>query len=213
MKNIFIITTILCQLNFLFAQNIKAVFNSSKTNIKFIGLDFSHAKMVGKEAFKSQNKNQESYFSDWNNLFISETNKYDIKRAFMNREMELDFSIVENLNNKIEFAEMLTDECPKSFSDEKIQNIVNQYNTEEMEAGFGLSFIVHSFNKNQERAYIYIVIFDINTKKVLLSEKMSGDAGGFGFRNYWAKTIYNILGNIRDYQFRRWKKQFEDVKM
>lgn len=192
---------------FIYAQNLSAVFESSNTSMEFVGLDFSQSKMVGKEGFKDFHKNKDCYFKIWNALFLSETNKYDVKRAFMKPDMKFRFSVVDSLNNKINYTEIITENTPKPFSTEELQSIINQYNTSELKANFGLSFVVHSFNKYQERAYIYVVIFDVSTKKILLSEKMTGETGGFGFRNYWAKTIYNILEDIRDYQFRRWKKE------
>ena len=130
----------------------------------------------------------------------------------MKRNMDYDLSVVENGNDDVDFIDMVTNKNPKSFSDEKLQGMVNKYETDEMEAKFGLTFIVHSFNKFQERGNFYVVIFDSKTKKILLSERMTGEAGGFGFRNYWARSFYNIIDQIKDGQFRRWKKEYSVKK-
>jgi len=190
----------------MWAQDINEVFSSSKTTMEFVGLDFSQAKMVGTEGFRDPGKIQGYYFGALNGLFMSEMNKYDVKRAFKKSDMDYDFAVVEPGNDEVDFMDMVTNKLPKSFSDERVQSIVNKYDTKGMQAKYGLSFIVHSFNKYQERAYIYVVIFDAKSKKVLFSNKMSGEAGGFGFRNYWARTVYNILEDIKDYKFRKWKK-------
>ena len=189
------------------AQDVSEVFSSSKTMVEFIGLDFSEVKMVGSEGFSEPAKIQNYYFGVWNGLFMSEIEKYDVKGAFMKRDMDYDLSVVEDGNDEVDFIDMVTNKNPKSFSDEKLQEMVNRYKTDKMEAKFGLSFIVHSFNKFQERGNIYVVIFNSKTKKVLFSDKMTGEAGGFGFRNYWARTVYNIIEQIKDGQFRKWKKE------
>ncbi len=193
-------------------QDVSEVFSSSKTMMEFVGLDFSEVKMVGSEGFSEPAKIQNYYFGVWNGLFMSEMDKYDVKGAFMKRNMDYDLSVVENGNDDVDFIDMVTNKNPKSFSDEKLQGMVNKYETDEMEAKFGLTFIVHSFNKFQERGNFYVVIFDSKTKKILLSERMTGEAGGFGFRNYWARSFYNIIDQIKDGQFRRWKKEYSVKK-
>ncbi|MDC0231506.1 hypothetical protein OAK19_06025, partial [Aureispira] len=163
--------------------------------------------MVGSEGFSDPSKIQSYYFGVWNGLFMSEMDKYDVKGAFMKKEMDYDFSVVEEWNDQVDFINMVTNKNPKFFSQEKLQKVVNKYNTDKMAANFGLSFVVHSFNKFQEMGYIYVVIFDSRSKEVLFSERLSGDAGGFGFRNYWARTFYNVIESIRKSRFRKWKKE------
>ncbi len=207
MKNAILFLVFLCCNYSLSAQDIKDVFSSSKTMIEFVGLDFSQAKMVGADGFNDPGKIQSYYFGAWNGLLLSESEKYDVKGAFMKAEMDYDIEVVESRNETVDFMEMVTNKTPKSFSDETIQNAINQYDTKAMQADFGLTFLVHSFNKFQERGYIYVVIFDAKSKKVLFSDRMDGEAGGFGFRNYWARSVYEVIEKIKNGQFRRWKKE------
>ncbi|BDS09867.1 hypothetical protein [Aureispira anguillae] len=209
MKLLFVVM-FLCTINKLHSQDLKEIFSSSEIDIEFVGLDFSQVKMVGFASSKTPNEIQEYYFDAWNNLLIKETQKYDIKRAFKRSKISYDLSIVHVVNKKRSFGNMLTDVVPQAFSLKDIQQIVDGYNTSEMQAKYGLSFVVHSFNRFEERGYIYVVLFDVNSKKVLFAEPMSGAAGGLGFRNYWARTIYNVLEDIRDYKFRRWQKQLAE---
>jgi len=199
MKSAIFILTLLLNVGITSAQSVSDVFTSSKTMMEFVGLDFTAAKMVGSEGFSDPGKIQGYYFGAINGLLMSEMDKYDVKRAFRKRDMDYDLSVVEDLNNEIDYMDLVTNKTPKSFSDEKIQQIINQYDTGDMQAKFGLSFVVHSFNKYQERAYVYVVIFDTKSKKVLFSDKMSGESGGFGFRNYWARSIYNIIDLIESH--------------
>ena len=117
-------------------------------------------------------------------------------------------TIIEDVNDDVDFIDMVTNKSPKSFSDEKLQEMINRYKTDNMEAKFGLSFIVHSFNKFQERGNFYVVIFDSKSKKVLFSERMSGEARGFGFRNYWGKTVFNIIKDIKKRRYKKWKNMY-----
>jgi len=38
-----------------------------------------------------------------------------------------------------------------------------------------------------------LIAFDIATRKILSKREVSGKAGGFGLRNYWAGSVYNII--------------------
>jgi hypothetical protein len=192
-----------------YGQDVREFFTSLEVEVEFVGLDFSQAKMVGLNTKNTPSEIQANYFKAWNDLLMKERQKYDVKRAFMKRSMDYNFEIVNRLNQKIKVIDLRTDVSPPSFSTKKLQKVINCYNTKEMKSKYGLSFVVHSFNQLRERAYVYIVIFDVATKKILFSAQTSGAAGGFGFRNYWARTIYNILVNIRDYKFREWKKNIK----
>jgi hypothetical protein len=192
-----------------YGQDIREFFTSLEVKVEFVGLDFTQAKIVGLSAKNTPDEIQVGYFRAWNDLLLKERQKYDVKRAFMKRSIDYNFEIVHRLNKKIKPENVRTDLSPQSFSAKKLQTVVNCYDTKEMKSEYGVSFIVHSFNQFRERAYIYVVIFDVATKEILFSAQTSGDAGGFGFRNYWARTIYNVLENIRDYKFRKWKKEME----
>lgn len=209
MNKLILVAIALLTISNLFAQDVSEVFNSSKTKMVFVGLDFSKAKMVGSDGFNDPDKIQSYYFGAWNSLLISEMDKYDIKKAFMKREMDYDMGIVEKGNSEVDFVEMVTNKTPKSFTEDEIQGMVSAYDMDGAEADFGLSFIVHSFNKGEEKAHIYIVLFDVKSKKVLLSNRLSGEPRGFGFRNYWAGAISNIIDDIEDSKFRKWKKELE----
>lgn len=192
-----------------YSQDIREFFTSLEVNVEFVGLDFSQAKMVGVTDKNASVEAQATYFRAWNDLLLNETRKYDVKRAFMKRKIHYNFEIVDSLNRELRYVDLLTNLPPKSFSEKSLQRMVNRYDTQKMKSAYGVSFVVHSFNKFRERAYVYIVVFDVASKKILFSAQVSGETGGFGFRNYWARTIYNILEDVRDYKFRRWKEKIK----
>jgi len=38
-----------------------------------------------------------------------------------------------------------------------------------------------------------VTFFDIQTKQVLLTEKIDGKAGGYGFRNFWEGAYFKVM--------------------
>ena len=54
-------------------------------------------------------------------------------------------------------------------------------------------FVIDGMSKSKEEASGWVTFVDMKSKKVLLTEYKTGKAGGFGFRNYWAKSFQNIL--------------------
>ncbi|NOX86391.1 MAG: hypothetical protein GXO86_10590 [Chlorobi bacterium] len=56
--------------------------------------------------------------------------------------------------------------------------------------------IAESYSKPNVQGAYYVTFFDIATKKVLSTERMLAKPGGFGLRNYWAKTYYTVLKEV-----------------
>ena len=48
----------------------------------------------------------------------------------------------------------------------------------------------------------------LKLEHLLLSERMVGKPGGFGFRNYWAKPVSNIIRDIKKRRYKKWKKMY-----
>ena len=38
-----------------------------------------------------------------------------------------------------------------------------------------------------------LVVFDIASREVIMHKMVAGEARGFGLRNYWAGSIYDII--------------------
>ena len=199
---------------FAVAQNTaKDVF--TKDQIVWYGLDFSKAKMIGAfdqgagAAPASGSEIKTKYVPAWNSLILNESAKYDIKKTFRKTEVYNDLSMVEKNNSKIDVDEFLTSNDYKFDNPNSVvEGIVNSYDKGDKTEGIGLVFIVESFNKKATKASIYVTFFDIATKKVLFTEHMTGEPGGFGLRNYWARTIKEILDQIDRGTYKSWKKTY-----
>lgn len=192
----------------LYAQKAKDFFNSTKVPIDFVGLDLSQARMVGSEGFSDPAKIRDYYFGVWNGLLVAERDKYDIGAAFFKDEVEYHLEVTEQVNKTVDYIDLVTNSTPAPFTEADLQKMVKLYDTKGLSNTYGVSLIVHSFNKSEQRAYLYVVIFNTKTKRVLFSDRMSGSPRGFGLRNYWAGAIYDILKQIKKREFRHWRKEY-----
>lgn len=57
-------------------------------------------------------------------------------------------------------------------------------------------FIVDRLVKAQETGCIYIVFFDVASRKVIFSEREIVEAGGAGFRNHWFGAVENAVKKL-----------------
>lgn len=185
-----------------FAQSKSEVFNTNQ--IVWYGLDFSEARLIGSEGFTDPVDIKNRLFDSWNNLFISEPDKYDLKKTFGKANVENDLSLTEERNKAINVKNLVTDNS-FTLAENTIPLILKQYHYDQKE-GVGLVFIIESFNKTKEQGTMYVTFFDIATKKPLLIKKMSGEPGGFGIRNYWAASYYDVLKQCKK-EYPKWKKE------
>ncbi len=185
-----------------FAQNTAKDIFTAKT-IVWYGLNFTEAKMVGQfdqgmgagtatpEALKTK------WMSGWNGLVMKEPQNFKLKEAFHVDEVFYDIGPTEKQNQEIKSDDLMS---YNSFTFKDPQTAVNRavskLNGGEKTEGIGVVFIVESFNKSLDEAWVYVTIFDIKTKNVLISEKMMGKPAGIGLRNFWAKSIKEIIKQI-----------------
>ena len=191
------------------AQDASKVFTA--TEVVWYGLDFTKAKFIGAFdqgmgiAGATGTDMRNKWVPKWNDLIIKEQDKYSVKDAFRKESIYYDIAAVNALNSKIDVDNMMSPN-PTKIDKSEIPNMVKNYSGDKKE-GLGVAFIIESFNKNDKLADLYVVCFDIATKKVLICEKMSGTPAGGGMRNYWAGSIKDILNQIDGGVYKRWKKE------
>lgn len=183
-----------------FGQISKADFANAE--VVWYGLDFTQAKLIGSEGFTNPEVIRNDYFEKWNGLFMTEADKYDVKGAFKKANISLNLEVVKPLNQKVDYTTLVIDK-PHTITKEDVQKAVKAYKLEQ-KSGYGISFVVESFDKSTEEASIWVTIFDAKTKEVLVTEKVTGKAGGFGIRNYWAAAVYNVLKTVKDKKIKSW---------
>jgi hypothetical protein len=209
MKKLIILTTLILAVYYgkLYAQDVNSVFSAKE--IIFYGVDFSNVKLVGTTVdFANLNDIRDRQFNAINNLFISEPEKYDPKKAFKKDKATIDLSIVDKRNLTPDIDKLLTT-TQNTLSKESIDAMIKEYTISDGVSGIGVCFVMENLIKLEKgsHATLYVVFFDIATKTVLICENADSIAGGFGFKNFWAKTVFLTLDkfNMKDLE-KKYKK-------
>ncbi len=195
-----------------YSQTIKDLFIKSPTPIYWLGIDFSHVKLIGEfsqfsewgEAGAGIIKNK--YFPAWNELIIKEYTKYDVGTMLRKENISLKIKTITAINENAPIEEM-EDLSDPDYTDADIRAWVSGYNFDVKE-GIGILFLAESLNKLREYGKYHVLAINMSTKEVLLHEVIKGKSGGFGLRNYWARSFCEVMNEIRDYRYRDWKKKY-----
>jgi len=205
------------------AQLTKAdVFDESKS-ITFLGVDYSLTTFIGTPENKSYGFNpfvgvsgkdngvvtndqfRDDFTPQWNQLFIDEPKKYDVAKATHRSTVKyaIDVAIKANkaLGKKNFFSNSPTDFHTKNEAD--IANAVKSYDFQNND-GIGLIFFVEGMDKGVTSEGVWVTFVDIKSKTVLLTTYQTGKPGGSGFRNYWAKPLFEIVKDMES-NFKKWK--------
>lgn len=181
-----------------FAQTKADIFNGS-AEITWLGIDFTQTKFIGSATqFKdageiSSAEFRDKYIPSWNQLFINEQKKYDVAKAVKRTEVKYAMDVTEKANNGIKGDFFSNDPNDyKKLDEQKVASLVKNYNFQG-KTGIGLMFFIDGMSKSKDEASGWITFVDMKSKKVLLTEYKTGKAGGFGFKNYWAKSFHNML--------------------
>jgi hypothetical protein len=164
---------------------------SSRTLV-WCGLDYSKVKMIGTEDFRRPDQIFPNMLSSWNGLFMKEMEPH---LEAMAKGVESDLHAVEALNEKASPSQIVREDGtanetvkPSDIKDSDIADAVRGYQLKH-EQGLGLVFIMDRLVKAQQTGCLYVVFFDIASRKVLYSERLCEKAGGAGFRNYWFRPV------------------------
>lgn len=192
------------------SQNAHDLFNNEYTNIHWLGIDFSHVKLIGEFSHSigreelSNTEIRDRYFPAWNNLIIAEPNKYDIAGMLGRAHINYDIDMLMKLNSTASTDEMDAKNTPY-YTPEDIHSFVSNYSTEGKE-GIGILFLAESLNKTVLTARFHFIAINLSTKEILFQEKLNGKPSGFGLRNYWAGSVYKIIKDIKYHHYDRWAK-------
>ena len=134
---------------------------------------------------------------------VNERDKYSIEKYFGKKYVEYDMSVVEKRNQTVKVEDLVIN---KSYTlpESDVAKMVKKLKPAQKE-GIGLVFVVEQFNKVTESATMYVTFFDIKNSNILLQKKMTGKAGGFGLRNYWAAAVMNVMKACKK-SYPKWMK-------
>jgi hypothetical protein len=70
-------------------------------------------------------------------------------------------------------------------------------------------FVVEGMSKGQKGETIWVTFIDMGAKKMLFTERMEGKTGmAFGFRNYWAAPINDVIKTIEKKKYKEWQAKY-----
>ncbi|MCX6151080.1 MAG: hypothetical protein NTX22_11180 [Ignavibacteriales bacterium] len=199
MKRLFVILLLSGFLMPLYSQSAKDIFTTSK--MTWYGLDFSNVKLLGAAHFSNPKEIRDYYFEAINNVVVTEKSKYDLAEFFRKSEVNYNLSVVKARNAELDIEKALSDNPSdiNFLNNELIEEIIKEYKCGSDE-GLGVVFIIETLSKLIDigEATMFVTFFDISTKTVLLTYRMTGRAKGFGFRNYWVRSVFSVLKDIDD---------------
>jgi hypothetical protein len=197
-----------------FSQSASDVFSKSDQQFYWLGIDFSHVKLIG--AFNqfsdagtiSASEIKDKFFPAWNDLVLNERTKYDFAGMFRKSNMLVDTYAVERANDEANVDDMES-QNQYTHTDAEIQSFVSKYDIKSMK-GIGILFFADFLDKSTDVAQYHVLAIDLQTKKVLLNETLRGKPGGFGLRNYWARSFYEVMNQVREDKYPLWKKKYSN---
>ncbi|MCX2745381.1 hypothetical protein OO013_15995 [Mangrovivirga sp. M17] len=213
MRNLFTaLTLFFIASTLIFAQNTNKLF-FPETPITWLGVDYSHMKIIGDFSQFAGNGTlterdiKDKYFKSWNNLFIRESEKYDIKGMLDKTSISNDIDMIREVNQATDPSQMVSKLVP-GYTSDQITSFVQSYNWDKVDnkKGVGVLFIAEAYDKVGLAGYYWFVAVDLETGKILLKDRLIGKPGGFGIRNYWAGSFYRIIKDIDRRHYKTWIK-------
>jgi hypothetical protein len=209
-------TLLLCiallAVNITYGQKAEDLFISGDTRVSWLGIDFSHVKLIGQfsqfggAGEKSASQVKSIYFPGWNHLIPDEREKYDIAGMLRKEHVLYDLDMIMDINAKTPVEELESYNAPV-YSREDIEKFVSSYNTGAKE-GIGVLFIAEALNKPSVEAWFHFVAINMKTKEILVHDRLRGQPSGIGIRNYWAGAIHDVITQISRDRYKNWKSQY-----
>lgn len=188
-----------------FAQTKEDIFRK-ETPITWLGIDFSEARYIG-DPGTVDGYEMKVLFDKINQLILAEPDKYNLRKSFYKSYVTPNLSVVNAVNSKIDESKLLSNDNNDitRINADMVQLMVNRYKFENIN-GIAVVFIMESMNKNTSHASMWVAFVNTSNNKVLLTSRLVGKSGGFGFRNHWAGSVLKVLELIRAKQYKAWQK-------
>jgi len=174
------------------AGAVRAQVTENPDALIWCGLDYSRVKMIGTTDFNQPQDIFPGMLVAWNGLFMKEMLP-ELEK--MSPSLGSDLGAIGAANDKASSKQIEREDGTREekvnlshLNDKEIASIVKSYKLKH-EKGIGLVFIMDRLVKMQETGCLYVVFFDVSSRKVLKCERLSEKAFGFGFRNYWFRPV------------------------
>lgn len=180
-----------------------------KVPITWLGVDFSGAKFIGDRERLSTQSDIMTLMTAINDLMVAEASKYNVGGALDRKDSKMDIDVTKEHNAALDANEMFSEQQAdhEALTLAGVESIIETYDFKN-HSGLGVMFNIGSFNKTKEEAILYFTVVNMDTKEVLLCERYVQKPGGFSIRNYWARTVYDVIDKINKKDFNAWKKKY-----
>ena len=191
-----------------FAQDMKDIFERD-TKITWLGLDLTSAKLIGDRERFGSTSDVMHLMESWNDIMIKERDKFNVRSAIQKDAINEAFDVTKEHNASLDISEIFSNEYKDHMRvrQSDIEAIIADYDFKG-NSGIGVMFNVESFSKKQDEALVWITFVNMDTKEVFFTERLSGQPGGAGLRNYWANAVYDIITKMRRKEFENWRKKY-----
>jgi hypothetical protein len=195
-----------------FCQPVKEIFNR-ETPIIWLGMDFSQAKFIGDREKYGSSSDVKFLLKSFNDLIDREKDKFSVARATRKITAEHHADIARAHNEELDISEILSNKEEESLhlKEEDIATIISSYDFAGLK-GIGLMFNVESFDKFKQQAAIWVTFIDLNTKEILITERILSRPVGSGVRNYWAGAVRETMEKLERKNMEVWRKKFAPEK-
>ena len=163
------------------------------------GLDYSRVKMIGTQDFREPDNIFPHMLESWNALFMKEMLP---KLERMAPGLQTSTKTVQRGNAKLNAGCIVRQDGTEAdnvkvshITERDIAASVKAYDIK-LKQGLGLVFIMDRLVKAQQTACLYVVFFDIASRKVVYSERRCEKARGAGFRNYWFGPVKRVVNDL-----------------
>ncbi len=190
------------------AQTASDLFNTESTvPVYWCGIDFSSTKLVDVYDQEPQ-KIQEVYFKSINHLLVTEREKFSVEKMFYKESVDYNIQQTDSVIDLIN-PELLEAKEANKIAEDKINDIVSAYDFSGYKQGIGVMLIAEYFNKTVPEAAYVLVAVKTDDNTILLKERFTTKPAGFGFRNYWAGSVYAVFKQSGK-SFKKWKNKYSE---
>lgn len=156
--------------------------------VSYFGIDFSKVKILGA---KESDADFREAFERINTLVIGEADKYNLEWAFGKTVFVEDLETAIR-RSTIQNSDMRTNNPGYRMTEEDMHKIVDAYRSPG-DTGYGLVIAGELLNKPANSGHYVVMFFDRANGDIVYYKRAGGRAMGFGLRNYWAGSLYNVL--------------------
>lgn len=182
---------------------------NQRTNLVFLGLDFTQARYIGSIGFADPAAIKDKHIESWNRLLVAEPNKFSLQEPFRYSSDKYRTAVDDmvKLNRSVNVAANTMDD-PYSFDEAVVKKSVANYSLSGKD-GIGVVYVVETLQHFNKIMTVWVTFVDLSSKKVLYTQRLEGKAAGFGFRNFWAGSVAAINKSIASKYYKEWSKSMK----